>query len=1066
MKQRKVIQVLAFVLTLCLTIGALPLYVLADGTEAELPEQITEATNENLTAFQLGIGEKSVAELENMTLSAADIPASISREAVEAKDHVLRLREQEADLNTVIFQNRDGGKTVYLFGSPVKYVDANGNIRDKSTTLVSENVTVNGKTYAHSATDNFFGQYYPTMPQNGVMLAFGPYTVEMTPVITGVLTLRDTTVSDNKVTYNKVFGTGTSLVYTPTLNGVKEDIILSAYTGKSSFSFTLKTNGLAIIQDENDTFLADFEGNKVASLGDVIITDSANHTAYGTMTVVTKTEREEYTVTVNAPTAFLTNPTTVYPVTVDPTVVIDEYTVDGFEYYPAIDDLCIYNGSTNPYLNGIASIGNYSCYGETDPEVEYARMLYKINTDYLFWESPMYYMDASRMKSASLHLYGYVPESSVAVTAYECLESWSDGTSMPADPILWDSHSNTYSSVTTVSSTSFTDIEIDVTNIFAHWSEDDMYMDYGIMLMVNGEGNIDDTDCYYQLILRQTEHETSNTYFSIDYTTFEGAVYINNKDTGKFFLNNGTSSTLTTGVYSTNDNRKWYLRYLGENSYTISPNNATSHILGVSGSSFVYGTWSSTPDDEYKWELTHTSTSSYGKIKNVETGQCLYVDANGNISLGNNQSTNSDWRLCKVSAYVPLTSLTAEGIEMGVAEAKTPTITKIPSNATWMSASDFTWSSSNTSIAEISSSGRISTFETGGKSVITVKHKASGKQVSFDVVVRVLEDGIYHVIDYATQNMYMYVDQNKDIINMNVDLFYNSNEAGKYLWGFTMLDDGTYKITSLFFQTAEYTDNMALTYTLRDDEPTEYKLEIVEYTNVDRQKWIISYTDGIYSLSPKSNDDVNIYIDSVDNTGLLISLDHDYAPAVSYWGGTYGTHTAGEVLNIAIEVDEDVIDAVFSDAVNATQLFYSAIDKWNDKCNNVHIFFPNETAPNNSYKVEYKIGFLDDGKYGEANGYVDNGEVGNIINWEKCIIYLDLEQINNANRPTGVSEIILKQQVITHEMGHALKLTHPFHDNSSYLILSVMNNFDDPTVRCLTNELTAYDIYALNQKWG
>ena len=223
MKKTRKIRLLAFILTLCLTIGALPLYVFADGTETELPKQITETTNENLTAFQLGLGEKSVAELENMTLSAADIPASITRETVEAKDHVLRLREQEADLNTVIFQNRDGGKTVYLFGSPVKYVDANGNIRDKSTMLVSENVTVNGKTYAHSATDNFFGQYYPTMPQNGVMLAFGPYTVEMKPVITGVLTLRDTVVADNKITYNKVFGTGTSLVYTPTLNGVKED---------------------------------------------------------------------------------------------------------------------------------------------------------------------------------------------------------------------------------------------------------------------------------------------------------------------------------------------------------------------------------------------------------------------------------------------------------------------------------------------------------------------------------------------------------------------------------------------------------------------------------------------------------------------------------------------------------------------------------------------------------------------------------------------------------------------------------------------------------------------------
>ena len=66
MKKTRKIRLLAFILTLCLTLGALPLYVLAGGTETELPEQITETTNENLTAFQLGLGEKSVAELEKI----------------------------------------------------------------------------------------------------------------------------------------------------------------------------------------------------------------------------------------------------------------------------------------------------------------------------------------------------------------------------------------------------------------------------------------------------------------------------------------------------------------------------------------------------------------------------------------------------------------------------------------------------------------------------------------------------------------------------------------------------------------------------------------------------------------------------------------------------------------------------------------------------------------------------------------------------------------------------------------------------------------------------------------
>jgi len=39
------------------------------------------------------------------------------------------------------------------------------------------------------------------------------------------------------------------------------------------------------MQQDGDTFLADFEGNKVASLGKVVITDSAKHTAYGSISL-------------------------------------------------------------------------------------------------------------------------------------------------------------------------------------------------------------------------------------------------------------------------------------------------------------------------------------------------------------------------------------------------------------------------------------------------------------------------------------------------------------------------------------------------------------------------------------------------------------------------------------------------------------------------------------------------------------------------------------------------------------------------------------------------------------
>jgi len=409
-------QILSLLLALLMLFFCFPVTALgSDELEEPVSETLESPADAELTAFERGVGELGTAELESMTLNAADVPEVVTAQAIAEKDHVLRLYEQEEDLNTVIFQNRDGGKTVYLYADPVKYVDDDGNVKDRSTALTAGNVIMGAKVYAYSATDNSFGQYYPTQPQNGVLLAFGEYFVEMTPVITGILTLRDTTLADNKVTYNKVFGNGTSLVYTPTLSGVKEDIILQAYTGKSSFSFTVKTNGLAIIQQDGDTFLTDFEGNKVASLGKVIITDKVGKMVYGSMTVATKIEREEYTVTINAPTAFLTSATTVYPVTVDPTVTIDEYMDDYGNEVSIFEDVCLHTSSEAPTYQNYAIAGNYS-FDWSDETSVTSRMLYTISNEAR--GSLSSYLNTAAFWSASLKFTGKTLNTYVTVNAY------------------------------------------------------------------------------------------------------------------------------------------------------------------------------------------------------------------------------------------------------------------------------------------------------------------------------------------------------------------------------------------------------------------------------------------------------------------------------------------------------------------------------------------------------------------------------------------------------------------------------------------------------------------------
>ena len=323
------------------------------------------------------------------------------------------------------------------------------------------------------------------MPQNGVLLSFGPHTVEMIPVITGILTLRDTLVANNKVTYNKVFGTGTSLVYTPTLTGVKEDIVLSAYTGKSSFSFTLKTNDLAIIQDETDTFLADFEGNKVASLGKVLITDKVGKTVYGSMTVLTKTEREEYTITLNAPTSFLTSPATVYPVTVDPTVTIEEEFVwDGYYSEAAIEDLCVYDGTENPVYDDIATIGKYQ--GNYT-----SAMLYRISPNIWYHLDIDNYLESGRFASAELYIKIFGITTGIEVATSPALGAWTDGISYNVDSIYFedyyvDTNSNT-TQLTSLDNGTYT--SINVTKVFEYLTSHPEDINRGFLMYVNSNTN-------------------------------------------------------------------------------------------------------------------------------------------------------------------------------------------------------------------------------------------------------------------------------------------------------------------------------------------------------------------------------------------------------------------------------------------------------------------------------------------------------------------------------------------------------------------------------------------------
>lgn len=293
-----------------------------------------------ITGMPSGIAN---AENEPALQAAPDVMASlaesckilnyVSESVVKERRHIARVPAEE-DLFSYVFQNEDGSRTVYIMDEAVKYVDADGIIREKDLTLTS---AIGG----YTTSQNDVQLTIPNNPTNGIRISYNNKHISMIPQEGTFSGMPE--ISDGSVTYTNYYGEGTSLRYTPTLSGIKEDIILSSYNGTNSFSFMLNTGGLYLYQLNGRYFLADSKtSTKRIELGDVFTSDATGQFSIGTMTSQTITAGQIYRITITADEEFLTDDATVYPVTIDPTLEISSSS-------SSIEDVTIYSG--RPTMN-------------------------------------------------------------------------------------------------------------------------------------------------------------------------------------------------------------------------------------------------------------------------------------------------------------------------------------------------------------------------------------------------------------------------------------------------------------------------------------------------------------------------------------------------------------------------------------------------------------------------------------------------------------------------------------------------------------------------------------------
>jgi hypothetical protein len=447
-----------------LPIFATPLSDAVDSS-SQLSSDDNSVSDENTTSSDdifLRADDPSIAQ-ESMILNYID------SDQFNAARHTQRLTDLE-DLNTYVFANADGTCSVYLMNENVKYIDSDGLVKEKDLSLTSQ---ADGFGIVQSDIELLI----PTNPVQGIDLSYSGFTVKLIPQ--NVVNQSSAVQENNAVVYEEAYGENTKLIYTPLLSGVKEDIVLTQYTTDAEeaiYTFVLQTNGLYLYEDSSRYYLADsIKDDPLFYLGDILLYDAIGKPDTGTMTVETLLEGQEYLLTITANPEFLSDPTTVYPVTIDPSITISDSTTTG-----SILDAPIFKG----YPSSNFGTYVYNSVGTTSETYGIARTVVKLSG--LTSQSVYQAISASQITKVTF----YAREASGTSSQYINLYPLTSNTTWTETSVTWNNVGSYTTSVNYGNSmyngqwTAF-----DITNLVKAWKNATYSADAGFILINENESN-------------------------------------------------------------------------------------------------------------------------------------------------------------------------------------------------------------------------------------------------------------------------------------------------------------------------------------------------------------------------------------------------------------------------------------------------------------------------------------------------------------------------------------------------------------------------------------------------
>ena len=246
-------------------------------------------------------------------------------------EEVISMREA----NSKTYQLSDGSYQYVGYAEDIHYADSNGDLQEIDNEITSNTGRSN---YLYTNTANSWKAYFSNgisspgsvlMVKDDYQIAFSmPNAIQTSKVAKASSKkaaagyYKDLASDNRSVLYENVLN-DVDITYTVQTNVLKEDIVLKSASAPNTFTFDVNLQNLTLVETDGDIVFRNTKGDTIFQLAPMYMEDANGKRSESVFyTVQTGAQKGEYRITLTVDSDFLNAADTVFPVIVDPSVMV------------------------------------------------------------------------------------------------------------------------------------------------------------------------------------------------------------------------------------------------------------------------------------------------------------------------------------------------------------------------------------------------------------------------------------------------------------------------------------------------------------------------------------------------------------------------------------------------------------------------------------------------------------------------------------------------------------------------------------------------------------------------